>query len=175
MTEHTLDQLDLKLLEYLQANGRISVQELAKLTGASRVTVHDRLRRLTVERVITGYHAHLDPRAVGFPVVAFIGLTTGQGRDSRKTLADLGSIPEIEEVHVVTGRFDVIIKIRAQSTEHLQRVLFDKVQQTYAFGRSETMVVLSSPVETLGPDLSRLDLAASADRPRGRVQLSEEQ
>jgi len=80
-------------------------------------------------------------------------LNTAQGSEAYRTIEELRQLPEVEEIYVVTGRYDYLLKVRALDNEDLQRILFDKIDHVYGFRRAETMVVLSSPVEKCGIDL----------------------
>lgn len=151
-----LDALDLTILEMLEQDGRLSYQELANHAGVSRVTVHERIRRLTQRGVIEGFRARLNPAALGYRVTAVVGLMAVQGAAAYRTIEDLKNIPEVEEVHVVTGRYDYLVKIRARDNQDLERILLTKIDQVYGFQRAETMVVLSSPVERGGLTIGRV-------------------
>ncbi len=151
-----LDDLDLTILKMLEQDARLPYQELANHTGVSRVTIHERVRRLIQRGVISGFHTRLNPASLGYRVTAIVGLMAIQGAASYQTIEDLKNIPEIEEVHVVTGRYDYLIKIRARDNEDLERILLTKIDQVYGFQRAETMVVLSSPVDRCGLMVSRL-------------------
>ncbi|MCL6639158.1 MAG: Lrp/AsnC family transcriptional regulator [Firmicutes bacterium] len=150
---HPLDAIDLAILETFQENARTSYQEIANNLGVSRVTVYERVRKLTESGVIEGYHVRVNARRVGYPVTAMVGLITVQGNEAYRTIEDLRRLHEVEEVHVVTGRYDYLVKVRARDNEDLQCILLNKIDQVYGFQRAETMVVLSSPVEKCGLDI----------------------
>lgn len=151
-----LDELDLTILQLLEQDARLPYQEIANQTGVSRVTIHERVRRLVQRGVITGFHTRLNPASLGYRVTAIVGLMAIQGAAAYQTIEDLKNIPEIEEVHVVTGRYDYLIKIRARDNEDLERILLTKIDQVYGFQRAETMVVLSSPVDRGGLRIGRV-------------------
>lgn len=152
----TLDAVDLSILKILQENARASYQDIAIRIGISRVTVHERTRKLLENGVIEGFHARVSARRTGFPVTAIVGMITVQGSEAYRTIEELKLLPEVEEIHVVTGRYDYLIKVRAQDNEDLQRILLTKIDQVYGFQRAETMVVLSSPVEKCGIDMGQV-------------------
>ncbi|MCL6575034.1 MULTISPECIES: Lrp/AsnC family transcriptional regulator [Kyrpidia] len=156
MASVKLDALDLTILQMLEQDGRLSYQELANHTGVSRVTIHERVRRLTQRGIIEGFHARLNPASLGYRVTAIVGLMAVQGAAAYQTIEDLKAIPEIEEVHVVTGRYDYLVKIRARDNEDLERILLTNIDQVYGFQRAETMVVLSSPVDRGGLTVNRV-------------------
>ena len=152
----SLDNVDLAIMKMLQENARSSYQDIATRAGVSRVTVHERIRKLMESGVIEGYHVRVNARRIGYRVTAIVGLNTVQGSEAYRTIEELRQLSEVEEIHVVTGRYDYLVKVRALDNEDLQRILFDKIDQVYGFQRAETMVVLSSPVEKCGIDLGRV-------------------
>ncbi|SFG40699.1 Lrp/AsnC family transcriptional regulator, regulator for asnA, asnC and gidA [Desulfotomaculum arcticum] len=151
-----LDDMDLTIMKTLQENARSSYQDIANKIGVSRVTVHERIRKLIESGIIEGFHARVNARRIGYPVTAIVGLNTIQGSESYRTIEELRQLPEVEEVHVVTGRYDYLVKVRAMDNGDLQRILFNKIDQVYGFQRAETMVVLSSAVEKCGIDMRRV-------------------
>lgn len=142
-----LDQLDLAIVRTLERDSRMSVLELSRRVGASRPTVSERLARLVEQGVIRGFHARLDYHRLGYPITAFVGIVSGQSPSEFDLVAALERIPEIEEVHAVTGQIDLLLKIRVRSTEHLRQLLSFKIQALPNVWRTETMIVLTSHLE----------------------------
>jgi Lrp/AsnC family transcriptional regulator for asnA, asnC and gidA len=157
-TTEMIDHNDLAILKALAANGRASYQEIANELNVSRVTVHERVKKLINKGIISGIYAQINPEALGYTVCAYVGLITSQGKQSYKVLDSLQGIEEIEEIHIITGKYDVLIKIRAKNHRHLQEILFEKVGAIYGFDRSETMIILSSPKENRGLNLSQIQI-----------------
>lgn len=151
-----LDAMDLAIMKILQENARSSYQDIATQVGVSRVTVNERIRKLIESGIIEGFHARVNASRIGYHVTAIVGLITIQGNEAYRTTEELQQILEVEEVLVVTGRYDYLVKVRAMDNEDLQRILFNKIDQVYGFRRAETMVVLSSPVEKYGIDMRQV-------------------
>ncbi len=143
----TLDATDMAIARALEQNGRMSVLELSRKLSVSRATVSERLERLVKQGVIKGFHARLDYRRLGYPLIVFVGLQTVQGYNVVDVVSALKRIREVEEVHTVTGRIDMLLKLRARSTDHLQYILTFKIQAIPGIGRGETMLALSSSLE----------------------------
>jgi DNA-binding Lrp family transcriptional regulator len=143
----TLDSTDLAIARALERDGRMSVLELSRRLEISRATVSERLTRLIEQGVIKGFHARLDYKRLGYPLIAFVGLQSVQGFNVVEVVSALKQIREVEEVHTVTGRLDMLVKLRARSTEHLQYILTFKIQAIPGIGRGETMLALSSGLE----------------------------
>ncbi|HBQ94994.1 MAG: Lrp/AsnC family transcriptional regulator [Firmicutes bacterium] len=159
-----LDHIDRQILVIMQDNARIPLQELADRVGVSRPTMHDRVKKLVQRGYISKFHTDIDPDHMGYPVLAWVGLLTEQGESAHRTLDELREIPEIEAAYVVTGHFDILVKVRAQTNSHLQRILFEKIDRVFGFQRSETMIVLSAAVEKHGLDPSLWQNAKEDER-----------
>lgn len=136
------DDLDWRLIAELQADARLSFNELARRVHLSSPAVAERVRRLEQAGVITGYHAAVDPARVGQPLVAFIQLRCRPGSCLlRTTSAD--DYPEISEVHKLGGEHCTMLKARAASLTHLEG-LFERVG---THGEMRTHIVLSTQYE----------------------------
>jgi Lrp/AsnC family transcriptional regulator for asnA, asnC and gidA len=146
-----LDELDRAILAALQENGRMALSEIARRTAVAPATVHERLGKLRRSGVVKGFCVLLTPEALGYSVVALIHLRTELADEVEHTVADLRAISEVEEVHVVTGEYDLVVKIRARDTAHLQRLLVDRIHRVTGFIRSATEICLTSPLERPGP------------------------
>ena len=122
MTDHLVDETDLRIITALRANPRAGVSELSRRLSMARGTVHARLNRLHDRGVITGFGPDLDLTATGFPVRAFTTLSIAQGQHD-VVVDTLRAIPHILEVHTVTGPGDILVKIGARSNDHLHQLL----------------------------------------------------
>lgn len=116
-----LDSLDWKILRELQADARLSYNEVARRVGLSSPTVVERVRRMEDAGVITGYHARIDPARVGLPVMALVQLRCESSRCLLKTTTS-GTYPEVIEVLKVSGDHCTVLKVVAASTAHLEDV-----------------------------------------------------
>ena len=146
-----LDSLDRRLIGQLRAVPHSTVSELARVLGCARGTVLTRLRRLEDRRVIVGYGPDIDAAAAGLGVLAFTTLAISQGSHNR-VVAHLRSIPEILEIHTVTGSGDLLVRIVARSNDHLHSIL-QRVVSSPDVSRTETQLALSSTVLRTTADL----------------------
>jgi DNA-binding Lrp family transcriptional regulator len=139
------DELDARLVGLLAEQPRIGVLECARRLGVARGTAQARLDRLQSRGVITGFGPDLDPGALGFGVSAFVTLeiTQGSGRDG--VVAHLGGIPEVLQVHTVTGQGDLLCRVVARSNADLQRVI-DAVVAYPDIRRAATLIALATPI-----------------------------
>jgi DNA-binding Lrp family transcriptional regulator len=142
--EHRIDELDARLLRELDESPRVGVLELSRRLGVARGTVQARLDRLVDRGVIASFAPALDPVALGFGVTAFATLEIRQGQ-GQTVLAHLAEIPEVLEVHTITGPGDMLCRVVARSNADLQRVL-DRLTQHPEIVRTSTVIALSNPV-----------------------------
>jgi Lrp/AsnC family leucine-responsive transcriptional regulator len=137
---------DLRILDILQRDGRRPYAELGAEVGMTGPSAHERVKKLEARRVIQGYAAIVDPRALGYEILAFSWITQAPGTTQHDLTDAFGAIPEIEECHHITGEADYLIKVRARDTRDLERVL-RQVQSTPNVFQTETDVVFSSGFE----------------------------
>ena len=137
---------DARILDVLQRDGRRAYADLGADVGMSGPSAHERVKKLESRGVITGYAAIVDPRAVGYDVLAFSWITQAPGTVAHDLSEAFAAIPEIEECHHITGEADYLIKVRARDTRDLERVL-RRVQSTQDVFQTETDVVFSSGFE----------------------------
>ncbi|WP_266078000.1 Lrp/AsnC family transcriptional regulator [Haladaptatus caseinilyticus] len=142
-----LDDTDRAILHALQKDARTPFSEIARQIDMSSATVHDRVNRMEEAGVITGYHANVNPKEVSLGISAFVGLRVEQGRE-KDTLKKLEDIDGIQEVHLTTGSWDVMVRVYAENADSLRELMFDTIAQMDGFARSQTMVVLGSPFES---------------------------
>lgn len=127
-----LDRADLKILRALQRDGRLSTVALAENVGLSPTATTERVKRLTREGYIKGYHAHLDPIMLNRALLVYVEITLD------KTTPDVfarfaqtaRSSPEILECHLVAGGFDYLVKTRVKDME-AYRVLLTQTILTF--------------------------------------------
>lgn len=136
-----LDQRNLTLLRLLRADARMSLSELARRIGMSAPAVRERLARLEEGGVIQGYRLEIDPRALGFPILAMVRIRPMPGK-LPKIVELARSTREISECHRITGEDCFVIKLHLRSLDELDPIL-DKF---LAFGQTTTSLLQSSPV-----------------------------
>jgi DNA-binding Lrp family transcriptional regulator len=110
-----VDTLDARLIALLAEEPRIGVLECARRLGVARGTVQARLDRLTRRGVVRGFGPDIAPAALGFGVTAFVTLEITQSRGHDPASAHLAAIPEVLEVHTITGSGDLLCRIVARS------------------------------------------------------------
>ncbi len=152
--DKALDDLDWRILAELQADGRLSYNQLARRIHLSAPAVADRVRKLEEAGVITGYEARVDPRRTGQPVLAFIQLRCALGHCLLKT-STAEAYPEVVEVHKLSGAHCTLLKVRTASLQHFEGL----AERIGEHGTIETHIVLSTQYE------ARAVVPVDVDRP----------
>ena len=155
MTE--LDRTDRKILDILQRQGRISMTELAQQIGLSTSPCSERVRRMEREGVITGYHARIDPQAIGKTLLVFVEITlSSKSADVfDKVRKELLHVPEVMECHLVSGGFDYLVKARLRAMSDYRRLLGDLLKKLPVTAESNSYVVMEEVKESLYLPLDR--------------------
>jgi Lrp/AsnC family transcriptional regulator, leucine-responsive regulatory protein len=140
------DGVDRQLIEALRANARTTFAELARLVGLSAPAAHERVGKLESSGVITGYHAAVEPAALGLGVSALVGILQGDRGDSDRIYAALQEMPEIEDCWFVAGEETFVIKVRVPDMPSLEQVI-GALNRIRGVARTRTTVVLSTRFE----------------------------
>ena len=138
-----VDELDLALLRALAADARQSQRALARKIEMSPPAVADRLARLERSGVIRGYRVDIDWAALGFPVVVYLAVTAGAGMDLSEIIRAIRAMPEAEDMSVVTGSLDLLVRLRVRDHTHLRELLLTKIFQISGVQRTETFLSLA--------------------------------
>jgi Lrp/AsnC family leucine-responsive transcriptional regulator len=160
-----VDRVDLALLVALQEDCKRSLAELGERVGLSAPAVHERVRRLEAAGLIRGYHAQIDPRKAGLDIGAFIGVGIDKPRQIDAFEKAIAAVPDVLECHHVTGRHTLVLKVRTENTESLQR-LISTIRDLPGVERTETMIVLQTQFERTQLPIQIPDEATRPARPR---------
>ena len=146
-----VEEIDRRIVSLLSRNGRMSFTELARQAGLSVSAVHQRVRRLETEGVITGYVALCDPEVIGLPLTAFVSIKPFDPAAPDDVPQRLSALSAIEACHSVAGEENYILKVRVASPADLE----DLLQQirTIASVSTRTTIVLSTPYENRPPGI----------------------
>jgi DNA-binding Lrp family transcriptional regulator len=139
-----IDKLDANLIATLRANPRVGLLEVARRLGVARGTVQARLAKLERTGVITGHGPEIDPSKLGYGVAAFVMIELAQGRLA-EAVSVMDAMPELLEADGVSGPQDLICRVVAKDTEHLQQ-LVNELLRTPAIRRCTSYIVLSRQV-----------------------------
>ena len=139
------DGTNRRILEELQGDGRLSLAELGRRVGLSPPAVAERVQRLERDGVITGYHATVDPRALGYALTTVIRIRPAP-RQIPKVAELARATPEIVECHRITGEDCFFMKATVRDVEHLEEL----IDRFVVYGQTTTSIVQSSPVPGRG-------------------------
>ena len=150
-----LDEVDRKLIAELMQNARSPLAEIARRTGIPRTTLAERLDKLEKRGIIKGYRIDLNPRKLGFKYAAFVLVKVRRGEAGRvkpgqvalaeKIVRDCRKkegMPWIEEVHIVTGEYDLLLKVWARRWDELTNFLIQYMPSLSDVVHTYTMLVL---------------------------------
>lgn len=145
------DPRNIELLKALQEDPRQPVSKLASRIGMSAPAVKERLTRLEETGVIRGYRIELEPKALGWPITAYVRVRPIPGQLSK--IAELAQkMPQVVECHRVTGEDCFIIKVYLDALENLDLIL----DRFLRYGQTTTSIVQSTPVPLRAPPLPAL-------------------
>ena len=139
-----MDELDHRIIDLLQREGRATQLELSRSVGLSQPAVAERIRKLEERGVITGYTARVDASKLGKDITAFIGVSIEHPKYfdgfARRVLA----MPEVLEAHRVAGQDSYILKVRTRNTKTLDTLLVETLRTISGVTRTHTTIVLTS-------------------------------
>jgi len=142
-----IDELDRKILSMIQYNARASFADIAKKLGVSEGTIHIRVKKLQKNGVIKGFYTILSPDKLDKGLLAFIAIRVSSP-DYRNVVSELARIPDIHEIHEVTGEFYSILKVRTRDKDTLANII-DNIGAIKGVLSTYTMLVLKTDKEQL--------------------------
>ena len=140
MATYHIDQIDQKILSFLVNNARMPFLEIARECGVSGAAIHQRVKRLETNGVITGSRLLVKPQALGLNVCAFISVTLSEADKYPEVVANLKKIAEIVECHFVTGKAALLLKAYCFDNDHLMEILINTIQNIPYIQSTETMI-----------------------------------
>ncbi|MCS7110455.1 MAG: Lrp/AsnC family transcriptional regulator [Candidatus Caldarchaeum sp.] len=145
-----LDEKDHKIIQELMENAEQSISSLAEKIKMPRTTVQERIKRLKQIGVIKKFTIQVDHAKLGRPSTAFVLISFEQGATSQKRLAEeIAKLPEVIEAHVITGEWDIIVKVRSESMQTIGSLVVDKLRNMAGVGKTITCVSLAAVKETV--------------------------
>jgi Lrp/AsnC family transcriptional regulator for asnA, asnC and gidA len=128
MENHTLDELDLKILNLISNDTRISFLEVARIAGVSGAAVHQRVQKMTTGGILTGSQFKLNLAKIGYRTCAWLSLSFDGAADAGTIAQELSAIPEVTECHATVGEHDFLLKIFARDNQHLLDLVRRKIK-----------------------------------------------
>ncbi|MHB1686928.1 MAG: Lrp/AsnC family transcriptional regulator [Ignavibacteriaceae bacterium] len=147
-----LDDLDIKILNMLQKNGRTKRNEIAEAVGLSIPSVSERLHKLEERGIIQGYYAKINKKAFGYDIMAYILVTMDSSKHYKTFIPRVEKAPQIIECHSVLGEGSHLLKAIVKKTESLENLL-SEIQSWPGVMSTKTTFVLSTIKETTAIDI----------------------
>ena len=147
-----MDDIDKKIVALLQKNARMPLKNLAEHVFLSSPAVSARIERLEKEGIISGYEAKINKQKLGFMITAFINLEV-EPVQKAEFYPFVRQCPNVLECNCVTGNYSMLLKVAFKNTEELDGFI-GRLQE---FGKTNTQIVFSTPVEARGIDISMIE------------------
>lgn len=144
-----MDELDLRILGELERDSSRPLRAIAKELGIPTSTLHSRIKKLRSAGILKGFRAVLEPGTLGLGTLAIILVSVGKG-DQRAIARRIASLKGVQEVHIVTGEYDIIVKARTRNMSHLSNLVLDKIRNIPGVEKTLTSVAF----ETIKEDSS---------------------
>lgn len=135
-----LDEFDKQILQILEKDGRRPYSEIAKSIKISNTMVHQRIARMKKIGVLKGAGIILDERKLGYEWSAFTGIVLKEDSDSKAIIEELKAIPEVTECYYITGQYTLFTRIMAKNSEHLRRVLYERIDVIPGVQKTESII-----------------------------------
>jgi len=151
----SLDERDIKILKLLQKNCRMTAKEIAKKIGSPITTVYAKIKRMEELGVIKQYKAILDSKkldkgAAAFILTSFVYRPGGREKplSQRDVAKQIAAFPEVQEVHIITGGWDILIKVKADHVDTLGKFVMDKLRIVEGIENTLSCIVYETVKET---------------------------
>ena len=138
-SNYQIDNIDLKILNVLSKNAKMPYTEVAKKVFVSGGTVHVRMRKLEKMGVVRGTKLDIDYDKLGYNISSYMGIYLEKSFLYKDPVKSLKKIPEIVEIHAITGQYTIFIKIICKDTSHFRNFL-DTVHKVKGITRTETFM-----------------------------------
>ena len=150
-----LDEKDLAILYLIQADGKLTAKQIAKKTGVPLTTVFAKTKRMEQQSVIRGYRAIVAPEKLSAGTAAFILASVSYRTKAddvpvsqRAVAEEIAKFPEVQEVHIITGDWDLLVKLRAENVEAIGKFVVDKLRLIKGLEKTLTCMVFETVKET---------------------------
>jgi DNA-binding Lrp family transcriptional regulator len=150
-----ISEKDLEILRILQDNCRLRAKEISRKIQTPISTVFAKTKRMEKEGIIKGYKAILNPARLGRGATAFVLVTfehlinaEGRGPSQRDVAREIAKLKEVQEVHIITGDWDLLVKVKAKDMDDIGRLLIDKIRLIKGVKKTLTCVAFQTEKET---------------------------
>lgn len=147
MANYHIDEIDRRILSYLVNNARMPFLEIARECNISGAAVHQRVKKMESNGIISGSRMVIKPGAIGLNVCAFISVCLSEDNKYPDVVAALKHVPEIVECHFITGKAALFLKVYCFDNEHLLDILINTIQRIPYVLSTDTMISLDQSFE----------------------------
>lgn len=149
-----LDELDFQILKHLRENSQEPLTSLQERLNHPKSTIHTRIKRLQKAGIIKKYGVYIDLDILGWNIIGFVLLTFDQAKTSliqEDAARVISQLPQVEEVHIIAGEWDILCKIRSKSITELGDFVIKELKAVEGISSSLTLVVLKTFKEVNDP------------------------
>jgi DNA-binding Lrp family transcriptional regulator len=150
-----LDEKDQAILQLIQENSKLTANQIAKKINSPITTVFAKTKRMEELGIIKQYRAILSPEKLSLGTAAFIlasvsytTRTDGTPISQRKVAEEIAHFPEVQEVHIITGEWDLLVKLRAENVDAIGKFVVDKLRLIKGLEKTLTCMVFETVKET---------------------------
>ncbi|MBP6516743.1 MAG: Lrp/AsnC ligand binding domain-containing protein [Chitinophagales bacterium] len=144
---YEIDNVDIGIMNALLKDANTPYTEIAEKLFISPGTVHVRMKKLERYGIVKAPQIQLNTKKLGLDVIAFIGVYLNRSDQYDAVLKEIKKIDEVVSCHYTTGNYSLFLKIVCSDTEHLRKVLHDKMQKITGINRTETLISLEESFE----------------------------
>jgi len=150
-----IDEKDIAILTLIQENSKLTANQIAKKINTPLTTVFAKTKRMEEMGIIKQYRAILNPEKLNFGTAAFILASVSYGTkkndhpiSQRDVAEEIARFPEVQEVHIITGDWDLLVKLRAENVEAIGKFVVDKLRLINGLDKTLTCMVFETVKET---------------------------
>jgi len=145
-----IDEKDIRILEALVENSKTTTQQISRKLMIPVTTVHNRIKKMERLGVIRGYSVRVDYKKLGKGILAYVLMKVyyithdGKKINQEELAREVAKNPAVEDVHILTGEYDMMVKVRVSSIDELNKLIIRDLRDMEGIDQSHTMVVLTS-------------------------------
>lgn len=146
-----IDKKDEIILTELKKNARNSTKNIATRVKIPRVTVHDRIQKMIKRGIIKSFNVTIDYKKIGLSteVFIFVSFLPNPEVSQRQLAKSIAKLPGVSEVHIISGEYDLLLKVRGKSLEEIGKLVIDKLRQLKGVGRTLTCACFETVKEEI--------------------------
>jgi len=143
------DKKDQIILDELKKNSRVSTKDISRNVKIPRVTVHDRIQKMIKNGIIKSFDVSIDFKKIGLPteVFIFVSFLPNAEISQRELAKRISKLKRISEVHIISGEYDLLLKVRGKSLEEIGEIVIDRIRNIKGVGKTLTFACFETVKE----------------------------